>query len=343
MLLRAASRCNIVARASRCSTRCFGQDTRNNLSWNTDGVTYRGYPYPPDCSLKSIQDAEAWQCGENDVYVCTYPKSGTTWMLHTIYQLINWDNPDFDKLHRVLPFWESNPEEGLHISLSEAEEPRVIKTHVPLSLLPNYRNGRGKFVYVVRDPRSVVESFYHHSMLTSGSKQLSFNNQFDTFFQKFMTGQIYYGSWFDHVADAVQQRERPLAPLLFVYYEDMKQNLAYEVGRLLNFLQLDKRPTNVANVLERCGFEWMKDNQSKLDFTQEYPGRDTSKSFFRKGKTGEWAELGPSHHRALARKMEEFELTNQLPYQMIRPAPAERGSFPEYHLNGFTLEVPGPH
>lgn len=49
--------------------------------------------------------------------------------------------------------------------LAEAPSPRFIKTHLPMSLLPPQVLETAKVVYVARDPRDVVVSFYHLNRL----------------------------------------------------------------------------------------------------------------------------------------------------------------------------------
>src|ERR1700686_1475477 len=77
---------------------------------------------------------------EQDVFVMTYPKSGTNWMMQIVFQLIHHGKGEFDNIHSVAP----GPDAPLMkpmmvhyaIPLDQANEwqtaperKRVIKTH----------------------------------------------------------------------------------------------------------------------------------------------------------------------------------------------------------------------
>ena len=60
--------------------------------------------------------------------------------------------------------------------------PRLIKTHLALELLPaGLLTTTARVIYVSRNPRDAVVSFYHHWRILEG-----FTGSFDTFFQAFI-------------------------------------------------------------------------------------------------------------------------------------------------------------
>lgn len=292
----------------RTFLRAFGVDTAKSLAWNTQGVNRHGFPWPPDCNEASLQHAEQFRPGPNDVFVTTYPKSGTTWTVHILYQLATKGDFSFANFADVYPFWESVP--GVHVSLDAAKEPRIIKTHAPLSLIPSFVNGDGsngpvgKYVYVVRDPRDVIVSFYKHSLLTNA---LQFDRNIDAFFAKFLQGELYYGSWFDHVADACKYRNHPNT--LLITYEELKRDLSGTVKKLIDFTgSFDIAPEVYKEIEPRFKFEWMREKADILDFTLRYPNRSKGNGqFFRNGKVGDWANYLNEQQLAQIRdKYQEF-------------------------------------
>eukprot|EP00095_Tigriopus_kingsejongensis_P012766 maker-scaffold725_size106157-snap-gene-0.15 protein:Tk12766 transcript:maker-scaffold725_size106157-snap-gene-0.15-mRNA-1 annotation:"sulfotransferase 1c3" len=176
---------------------------------------------------------------DDDFWIVTYPKSGTTWMQHTMWMLLN--DLDFGESQRVdlrspfLDFDQCIPKEKFSREMAAKRElllqsdssdpflkvieeelafmkansyedaaqlpeskPRLIKSHLPFALMPPDLIKRNKVVYVARDPRDVVVSYYHHHRL---------NRHLDPYWK--------------HIAQAWQERESN--NLLFVFFSDMKE------------------------------------------------------------------------------------------------------------------------
>lgn len=69
-------------------------------------------------------------------------------------------------------------------NLAELSGQRFIKTHLPFKLLPpSVYEKKAKIVYVVRNPKDVVVSYYHLCRLV---RLYSFVNDFASFFEHFI-------------------------------------------------------------------------------------------------------------------------------------------------------------
>ena len=55
-----------------------------------------------------------------------------------------------------------------------------------------------KYIYVTRNPKDVAVSFYHHMKHTH---HLTFTSDWDTYFESFLKGDVFYGLWFDHILE----------------------------------------------------------------------------------------------------------------------------------------------
>ena len=112
---------------------------------------------------------------QDDVWVVTPPKCGTTWLQDLTWLTLN--NADIEKVS--VPLFDRSPwpELPLLMNLDEAviakyfaelearPSPRVIKSHLPLELLPPSLATTGKVIFVCRNARDQAVSFYHHEKL----------------------------------------------------------------------------------------------------------------------------------------------------------------------------------
>lgn len=99
---------------------------------------------------------------EDDVFVCTPPKCGTTWT-QTICALLilGWDNFT-TKPSDVSPWYDANyvPLEETNALIEALGHRRFLKTHAPLNAIPY--SATGTYLAVYRDPRDVYFSFLRH-------------------------------------------------------------------------------------------------------------------------------------------------------------------------------------
>src|SRR6185312_9144536 len=102
--------------------------------------------------------------GPQDVFVMTYAKSGTNWMMQIVYQLIHHGKGEYDHIHNVVPWPDAKltaplmGDYAIPLELATAwqtapERKRVIKTHFNWELLPY--SAEARYIAVVRDPKDV--------------------------------------------------------------------------------------------------------------------------------------------------------------------------------------------
>lgn len=139
--------------------------------------------------------------------------------------------------------------------------PRVIKTHLPYRLLPKRANC--KYIFVTRNPKDVVVSFYHH---VTGFKHYDFKNgSFDKFFAMFTAGQMTCGSYFDF-----HQEYMPMLSTadncLVVTYESLQANLVSQIIRIAKFvggkaLEVIADRGQISEIARKASFESMASNE----------------------------------------------------------------------------------
>jgi hypothetical protein len=240
----------------------------------------------------------------DDVFVATYPRSGTTWMQMILYQLTTDGKMDFTHISQVCPWFERS----LALGTMEAQDfeslrsPRIFKTHLPYRWLP-----KGcRYIYITRDGMDVAVSYYHLYR-----SHLGFEGSFSDFFDRFMKGKLQYKSWFKHVAGWQAQSGNPR--VLFVRYGDMLSSLKNVVAEVIEFCGLEVSEEKIDRVLRRCVFEYMKKHESKFDHaTRVLLDRGVRpSSFIRKGNNGDGSGCLTERHRDAFRR--ELEKTGKDP------------------------------
>jgi hypothetical protein len=213
----------------------------------------------------------------DDVFIVTYPRSGTTWLQMILYQLTTDGNMDFGHIAEVCPWFERTAISKFN--LDALPSPRVFKSHLPHIWIPKRLC---RYIYVARNGQDVAVSFYHFY-----KSHFRYKGTFSDFDKLFMRGWVAWGSWFYHVSGYWKHRNDP--NMLFLYYEDMVRDLEGAVRKIIDFLELKIPEERIPEILHRCSFAFMKEHESKFDYATEclLDQGVTPGTFIRKGKVGE--------------------------------------------------------
>lgn len=253
----------------------------------------------PKCFADRAEEFANFKVRNDDVWIVTYPKCGTTWTQEMAWVLSN--DMNFDKANSLditkrCLFFELNgmieavPRESFQ-ALEEQTSPRVIKTHLPISLLPrDIWKKNCKIIYVARDPKDVVVSFFHHF-----SGMTSYTGGMEDFFEAFLADEFIYCSYWQHVLEfwLIRQRKN----ILFITFENMKKDLKSIVDRTSVFLGKKFESEELAQLVDHLSFEKMKlnptcNNQGLVKYlygnlNKEY-SEETAFKFMRKGIVGSY-------------------------------------------------------
>ncbi|XP_067136891.1 sulfotransferase ssu-1-like [Centruroides vittatus] len=216
-----------------------------------------GYRIPAIFSVNAFRSAVHYSPKESDVFVCTFPKCGTTWLQHIVALIYRKGEP----YNGILDFFTSSP--FLEMCGSEAaESPErssgAIKIHLPYHLAPI--SPIAKYIYVARNPRDCCVSFYHHvKSLPIYEFQ---EGTFEDFLELFINGQTNFGDYFDNLLSWYSHRNDN--NVLFLTYENLKRNLPDQVMKIAEFLgeeyykNLKSDEILFQTILQRSSFEYMK-------------------------------------------------------------------------------------
>ena len=120
-------------------------------------IRYEGFAGPKGaCSAESFARAHRYQPADEDLFVVTQMRCGTTWMQHLAMQVLSRGTADLVRddvaLYALSPWLEGLKSVSIeNAPRVGAERPRrVIKTHLPAQLCPF--SERSRYLYVARHP-----------------------------------------------------------------------------------------------------------------------------------------------------------------------------------------------
>lgn len=161
-------------------------------------------------------------------------KSGTTWTQHIAHQLRVEGRPiDFDDQYEVMPWLENGfAWYGADLDAEQCAEPRVFKSHLPLKMLPSGT----KKIYVHRD---LGDSLYSLFWFIAPFLGLSGKVTVAAFFEAYLDRPKRRDIVEDELANLADWwRHRHDPSVLFMFYDDMRDDPAAAVSRVAEFMGL---------------------------------------------------------------------------------------------------------
>ncbi|TKS89862.1 Sulfotransferase 1C4 [Collichthys lucidus] len=206
------------------------------------------------------------------------------------------------------------PKAGLDL-LRTRDPPRVIKTHLPFQLVPpGFWENKCKVIYVARNAKDNMVSYYHFDRMNLTQPE---PGPWDGYIEKFMRGQLSWGSWYDHVKGYWVEREK--RNILYLFYEDMKENPRREVERIMKYMDLSVSDEVINKIVELTSFKNMKENPMANYSCVPAPVFDHSISpFMRKGEVGDWTNhFTPEQSKMFDEDYEEQMKDVNIPFRTL--------------------------
>ncbi|XP_077171366.1 sulfotransferase 1C2-like [Paroedura picta] len=227
----------------------------------------------------------------DDLLICTYPKAGTTWLQEIVEMVQSGGDPQKcarAPIYKRIPFIEIvHP---LLAGLEDAEampSPRTLKTHLPAQLVPpSFWEQNCKIIYVARNAKDNAVSYFHFHRM---DQEMPEPGTWDEFLENFMAGKVAWGSWSDHVKGWWEAKDRH--PILYLFYEDMKEDLTREIRKVAHFLDKELPEAVLNRIVEHTTFDNMKANpMANYDTIPPSVMDPAVSTFMRKGIVGDWKE-----------------------------------------------------
>lgn len=245
-------------------------------------VDFEGTKVPGVCRRESMAYARDYQPEDNDIFVATQMKCGTTWMQQIVYQVITKGEGEFsDNGHRhmyaISPWIESVGS----VRLSDApliEGRRIIKTHLGTDLCPYGENA--KYIYVVRHPVACLASatdFVSKLMGPMAPQKRDYEGWF-------CSNDMWWGTWASHV-EGWWQWSQTKDNVLLVHYERLLEDPASHIRDIAKFLNVELDDLQLANAVEKSSYRYMKENDHYFEMSPPTPMDLGDSAFFVKGSS----------------------------------------------------------
>jgi hypothetical protein len=226
----------------------------------------------------------------SDVFLVAHAKSGNNWLAYMLAVLAHKDTNGRINLKNIgayVPFLHSY-NLGEIAESQHLPDPRVLRSELPVhpELYP-------KVLYLVRDPRAVLVSYYHTCRVLTGDAQ--------TTPREFVNEYLAHGCirrvgrqirWDRHVLPWARRAQRD-DRVMIVRYEDMIADRRAVLERAAQFAGIAYGRQDLAVAVDRSSFEAMRRSEEENGvalYTEEQGRRGR---FIRRGKTDGWRDEFP--------------------------------------------------
>ena len=254
------------------------------------------------------------------IWIASYPKSGNTWVRSIISSLIYSNDgffnfellkkiPQFPKkkyfenftekfqnIHELKKYWIASQN-----LINLDEKIKFFKTHHINCKIGDYaftdrKNTLGT-IYVVRDPRNLINSFTNHYRIdkNSAKKFISSPQSVSGAIGKMNKQNNIFtilGSWKDHYISWTRKNSN----LLILKYEDLLLDPYKEIDRIIKFLEnlinFKHNEQKIKNIINSTSFEVLKKMEIDQGFEEAASDKTSLKkvNFFHLGKDNKWEQ-----------------------------------------------------
>ncbi len=250
------------------------------LIWCLDAVSAFAHSAADALTLSGY--SSDYGTSEPDIFVVSFPRSGTTLLQMMLYQLTTDGSMDFDHLNDVSP-WPGLAARNRQ-PLPILPSPQIVKVHED----PRWfrRAKRGRFLLVFRDPADVAVSYHHHRLALAWPGP-TLDAVFNSTFRSRRSGYFhFYERWLR------AGRHLDVIPISYEAVVADRERAARELSAVLG---LNSTEEQIRRAVERTSFAYMKAHEAQLGFRRPLVGQ-----FLRKGVVGEGqAQLSTDQRRVL--------------------------------------------
>jgi hypothetical protein len=255
-----------------------------------------GYKAPSN-TPERWEELKEYPVRPDDVFIVSFPKSGTTWMQQIVKLLRSDGQPDDVTVDRAIPwlevidsdFGKLNKYTPDMATSSDVLSPRAFKSHLPYEWVPGGvpHTTPAKYIYVMRNPKDTcVSGWYHLNNMSQHSKS---KVPWDKHVARLLEPP--YAGWYNHVLGWWKHRDSP--NILCIKYEDMKRDPLTAICTVANFIGIENVTDRLLqDVVTHSSFSSMKKSSaSNYDWMVGHQKAFAQGNLFiRKGEIGGWKD-----------------------------------------------------
>lgn len=261
---------------------------------------------PKTCEFQNHHmDSTRWndfEFRDGDIVIGTWAKSGTTWVQQIVAQLL-FDGDEDVPIMALCPWLEQRgtPVEKVLGMLGAQQHRRFLKTHLPVPSLQ--LSPRARYIYIARDGRDVLWSWYnHHCAYTDAVYELlntapglvgpPFERPGEdilAYFHAWLDGDG-YPAWpfFSNIQSWWDIRHLP--NVLLLHFNDLKSDLDGTMRNIAAFIDVEVSAARWPILVQHCTFEYMQAHADRLMPNLKKGMHGGGQRFIYKGTNGRWRE-----------------------------------------------------
>jgi aryl sulfotransferase len=259
---------------------------------------------------------------DDEIVIATYAKSGTTWVQQIVSQLI-FGGAEGLEVAEMSPWLDLRvPPKEVKLPVVEAQRHRrFLKTHLPVDAL--VFSAKAKYLYIGRDGRDVVWSFYNHH---ANANELWYRLLNDTpgrvgppispppasirqYFLDWLEGDGHpWWPFWENIRSWWEIRHLP--NVLLLHFAELKADLPRQIRRIATFLDIPVDEGRWNAIVEHCRFDYMKRHATKSVPLGGAFWDGGAETFVHKGTNGRWRDTLTLEDCARYERMAEEQLGN---------------------------------
>jgi hypothetical protein len=221
---------------------------------------------------------------QTDIFIVGHPKSGNTWLAYMLAIIICKDfnhHISLATIGKYVPVIHGR--DSKIVQYPNLSQPRVFRSEWPI-----YPDLYPKVIYLLRDPRSVLLSYYHMYRTLRDDPQISA----EAFVNEYLSNG-YIRSWeplvrWDKQVVEWTERAKKEERILIVKYEDMVDDRAGLLKKIVEFAEIPYSDEILTLAEERGSFGSMRDVENKHGAESYIQTIGKRGRFVRSGKIDEW-------------------------------------------------------